>query len=345
MLSKMLPMRAGHSLRDHVSSYFLTLFLTLLVAPATPYAKAQFLNWSAGTRYDNQIGGVPQRQGVGAAVFNNTLFVAYADPYLVDQFQNSTVYIMRSTNGIDFSPPERVVIYSISQYIVSSATPALAVFNGKLYIAWNTGQGSANFASSSDGSTWDGFVEGYRTNVDNSPSIASFNGVLYSGVRNAQDQTLEFCRIFTDDTNYCVQWPNNRLGFNPGLGVFNGQLYIGYQDINTHDIWFLYTADGNNFVTSGNATNDQTSTAPAFAVHNNILYLGFRTNDGDHKFLYKYSYDGVNFSGGVDPHYQMGGPSGLIDGSGLAYSIYNGNLFNLFTSNDTSHNLYSTNAP
>jgi hypothetical protein len=124
------------------------------------------------------------------------------------------------------------------------------------------------------------------------------------------------------------------MGFSPSLAYSGGQLYIAFQNLGSHALdYYVSTTQGltiGSLITT--AASDQTSTTPSLAVHNGSIYMGFRSNDGQHNFLYKTtSNGGATWSKSVEasPSYSMNGNPVLVDGTGLAnYQSY---LYNIFT--------------
>lgn len=293
-----------------------------------------------------QTGGEQDRQGVGAAVFNNTLYIAYTDSVPQTNGNYAIILASNTDGGATFGNKLQVTNGGFPIYGVNN--PSLAVYNNKLYLAYNDAQTYSNVISSSDGVNWSN-VHPCTTGVNSSVSLAVFNNLLYFGLRNASNGSVTMCAInAADQVVQVTNLPQYTANAYPGIGVFTppgGQptLYVGYEALsNDHNINLLLSTDGVNYSFSSAAASDQTSTAPSFAIHNGIFYLGFRTNDGDHKFLYKYTTNGSNWSGNVDQNWTMGGPAALINATNLTGSPYNGYLFNIFTSNDSSHYVWSS---
>ena len=311
---------------------------------------AQQLNWSGAQQVSpgEGIKGQLSREGLSAVVFKNQMYLVHAGQTAIDSYGNKNVFIQTSSDGVHFSNNVAIVSSVNGIAAASIGNPSITVYNNQLWVAFNNQLGGgvegADFISSSDGVTWGlaGGVGGY--NFLGSPSIVAFSNGLYLALTNAADSSIIFCRV--QGTNpYCANFVNNKVSFNPSLGVFNGRIYIGYTNLsNDHQMWLLYGTDGNNFTTSNVLTTSTSSTPPEFAIHNNALYVGFRTNDGAHEFLYRYSSDGVDFSAQFEPGYTMGGYPGMVDATGLTSSSYNGALLNYFSSNDSSLSVYYSGA-
>ena len=116
------------------------------------------------------------------------------------------------------------------------------------------------------------------------------------------------------------------------MAVCNGTLYISAQKFSSHNLALYTTQNGTQLYESTATANDQTSTTPSLVSHNGFLYIGSRTNYGDHKFLYKYATTGGNWTT-VDPRYQMGDLPTLVDNVQTSPStppIFQGSSFDAF---------------
>lgn len=304
------------------------------------------MNWATPQRDSSTpIGGELGRQGVGVVNWNGQIWAAYLGTSAIDSQGDAYIYTAQTSGETTFSNKVQVTVGDGST-VAGYTNPALAVRDGKLYLAYINSNGTANFISTSDGVTWSYYINTCTRNVISSVSLAVYNGKVYMGLEDYYTHTLVLCEIGpTDQIDAVNAFTNIGINFNPGLGVFGNTLYIATESSdNSHQINLYSTLDGRNL----NVTNfpgDQTSTSPSLAVHNGVLYLGFRTNDSNKKFLYKYSNDGVNFSGAFDPRWAQGGPPALVNGDNLP-GPYNGHLFTFFSSNTAIPNyLCSSSAP
>ena len=85
--------------------------------------------------------------------------------------------------------------------------------------------------------------------------------------------------------------------------------------------------------------------------------MAFRSNDGDHNLLYKYSTDGASWSSNIQvAGNQMAGPPALVTTSATATDLSympgpfdgtakTGDLFNLYVANDSSQVLWTQFTP
>jgi hypothetical protein len=316
------------------------MFLLFSAATATTLF-SQTLTFSTPERDSTTpIGGESGRVGVGAANFNNELWVAYGGLTSVDPKNDTYVYVAENSNGgINYGGKSQVVV-SGPDTVASDANPALAVFNGNLYLAYNDAYGNSNFVVSSDGYNWGSQVYGCNPGgnyfYDASPTLAVFGSYLYVGLRDHDTQAMVICRIASNNSVTVTEYPSITLNFNPGLGVFNGSLYAAIEsNANSHTIYFYTSPDGSNWTLQTGASQDQSSTAPTLAVHNGILYMGFRSNDSRDLFFYKYSTDGVNFTTAIRGNTAVEGNPMLLEATTLTGSPYQGALY-LYWASDSS---------
>ena len=316
------------------------------------------ISWAAPyTTYSEELGGVYDRQGPAAAVYNGALWMAYTsvnNPY-GDQWGDDYVYVGNSNSGVPWTPTAPV--NPSGGLAISNVNPALMGFGPNLYLALNTGGQYPAFVPYNSGSGW-GVVTGVISeDVDYSPSLAydPTNNVMYMGYRNSSDQTLVLCKMDSTQAITCNNFPGTtQMNFNPGMAVMNGVLYIGFEAYdNSHQLLFYKSTDqGQTITLSTAAGTDTTSTAPSLMVRtiNNVqvLYFGFRSNDSGHYFLYKYTTDGANFSNTVNTGITMGGAPMLVwdqDNGGMSYNGYPPSqpyIYNLFSQNDIDHYLYES---
>src|SRR5205085_2901327 len=112
--------------------------------------------------------------------------------------------------------------------------PSLAVFNGKLYLAWVADDPSDTLAvcSSADGTTWSAADDiGQQSQVG--PSLAVFNGRLYVAFIGTQTSN----RVLVCSSADGAIWPANvdskqSSQFAPSLTAFDGQLFMSLVDAN-----------------------------------------------------------------------------------------------------------------
>jgi hypothetical protein len=307
------------------------------------------------------IGGVSGREGPGVAAgfVPNQISYVYTAPNdpIGDQYNDQYVYY-----GATNQQPQRIVPQSGE--VFSDANPALQVVTVPgappvLYLAINSNQNPAyNYGGFSslfiyDGANWNLPPSEIPSSIpftQYSPSLTASSQYLFTGLTNAADHTLVICRTDitvqgggTDCTNFPGSWTMN---FNPALAYWNGVLYIGFEEYdNTHALRLFTSTDNGQTINQNtqisNVNEDTTSMAPSLIVANNALYVGFRSNDGGHNFLYRYSTDGINFS------VRQGTGESMNSGPAFVISPYNNTnyLYNYYTSDDGNHTLVINEAP
>lgn len=212
---------------------------------------------------------------------------------------------------------------------------------GDLYLFYNDAYGTTNYVYTSDGVNWSGVYSintGYF--IDASQSAVVYNGEIYVGLRDHASYSLILATVDSSNNTGSTIFPSIGLNFNPGLAVFNNELYIGITtDANSHDLYYFTTSDGVNLAGpfTGIAAHSS-STAPTLAVLNNVLYYGFRANDSTDVFWYLYSTDGVNWSSTIRGNVAIGGNPELVVAPDLP-GPENGDIFFLWAS-DSSPDFY-----
>ena len=300
---------------------------------------AQTLNWSAPIAdYNVAMSGISQRQAPAAAVFNHKMYMAYtSDNAYGDSYGDNYVYYGSNSGGVtDYEPVG--YINPAGGNAITNLNPSLLGFTTSLYLVVATyGNGFPPAYSAMNTSGQWGVMTGFPTTAPASGSpagMATDGTYLYMGYRNINDNTLVLCRMNASQVITCNSFPGTEtMGFSPALSYSGGNLYIAFQDLNSHNLdYYVSTDQGQtigNLITT--AASDQTSTAPSLALHGGYIYMGFRTNDGSHQFIYKTtSNGGASWTSSVEasPSYSMAGNPSLVDGAGL--TSYSGYLYNIF---------------
>ncbi len=184
--------------------------------------------------------------------------------------------------------------------LASGGSPALAVFNDKLYCVHEgqNGDGWLWFCSF-DGEKWSDDTK-LAMGTSASPAIAVYNGKLYC-VREGQngDGLLWFCSFDGENWSDDKKLPNgtgsSRPGYPPAaLAVYQDKLYCVHEGQHGDGwLWFC-SFDGENW--SNDTKMDRgTSAGPALVVLNNLLYCLHEGQNQD-GWLWYTSYDGVSWS-------------------------------------------------
>lgn len=332
----------------------------------TPIEEAAALPFSQpASSQEFSADGVLQRKGVGAAVAPsstgaNALFVAYMQ---TDTNSNGDAPVAVSTNftglGQD-TDPGYVAYYESGGAltpVLSISNPSIAYDNdGHLYLAtidhtdtaciWEI---TSTLIANGQQVQWNGPYD-CVSGVYYSPSLtylqgtSAGNGTLFMGLTNAADNTLTLEKVpvvngtFENTDQTVTNFPDDQLGFSPGLGVFDNTVYIAIQAYNnSHDLYYWTTTDGQNLTFYTGAAAGKTSTTPSIVSWNDILFLGYRTDDSDYKFIYKYSTDGVNWTSVPSYSEQMDGPPYLINSTGITTQPQ---IINIYVGLDSAKNVW-----
>jgi hypothetical protein len=290
-------------------------------------AKAQpgLLSWGAPVMDTSiHVSGQTSRSGVGAAVFNGKIYIAYSD-----HSTNGNLWLTYQITPSSHSTPVKV------PGAVVNNNPALAVYNYRLWVVWVDSASNLYFASTSDGVTFDGNYGGCNApgTVLDSPSAVAFSSYLVIGYKTTSS-TFGLCNVSANNTSNHYTYPTWSVGDGPGLGVVNGNLWVANRDSGSNNYIRLHISpDGINFTYNSDATFNHTSTSPSIVFYNGNAYIGYRQNADACEFYYTYELGGgAPFLGPKILTWSMGGPPNLLVGP-------DGHLYNIFSQNASSHYL------
>lgn len=112
------------------------LALLALFAFSTASGFSQALSWATAERdTTTPIGGESQRPGVGAANWNGYLWVAYIGSTTIDSKGDAYIYTAYNSGGTTFGNKHQVTVTG-GQTVAAANNPAIAVFNGLLYLVY-----------------------------------------------------------------------------------------------------------------------------------------------------------------------------------------------------------------
>jgi hypothetical protein len=168
--------------------------------------------------------------------------------------------------------------------------PALAVFKGRLFMAWAGVEGDKRLflANSPDGDEFAGHMEfPQQFNTTQKPALAVFNNRLFMAWRSEPapghpDVGLLQWTSSPDGVNFDP--PLNRGDFNssqgPALTGFNRQLFMAWKGAGTDVGLFLASSsDGKSFADKQQRPEQKTSQGPALAVVNNRMSMAWTSAD------------------------------------------------------------------
>lgn len=275
----------------------------------TPFASN--LSWTlyANTPYPT-IGGVGDREGFGAAIFNHNLYVAYTQAGSGDQ----PVYINQVNDSGNLPGGNYSYVNPTGGSAYSNANPNLVAGGGNMFLVLNNASRNTGIWKY-NGSGWD-LYGSLPTSSDYSPgaAISDDGSTLYIGLRATNvpyggngpngDETMTICRVSTASfSSSCSAHPGTqKLLFNPELAYWNGTLYAAFAaDDGSHTVKYFTSTDGGQTLTAqSGASSDQASISPKLVIYNGALYMGFRSNDSSQRLITKYTTDGVNWSSSVN---------------------------------------------
>ena len=225
-----------------------------------------------------------------------------------------------------FSPQFRADNYGIS------GVPALAVYNGLLYMAWR-GAGSGDdkiyYASfNPNGSGWSAQNRAGSFGISGSPALAVYNGLLYMAWRGAGSGDDKIYYAAFNGSSWGGQNRADSYGISgsPALCAYNNLLYMAWRGSGSGDDKIYYAAfNGSSWGGQNRAGSFGNSDTPALCAYNNLLYMAWRgAGDGKDKIYYAAfngaSWGGQNRAGGYGI---SGGPALCVDND-LLYMAWRG---------------------
>lgn len=233
---------------------------------------------------------VPLAAGPALAVFNDRLYVAAnTGPQLA---------VTSSADGVTFDSPQ------VLEGLRLARSPAMAVFDGRLYISYrpNDGSDTLHVTRSDDGVAFRNPARHYaNVQLEGDPSMTALDGKLHIAYRpRGQNDQL---RVVSSADGVALEaarsYDTELLEFGPGLGAFNGRLYIPYKGPDAH-LHILTTEDG---PATGALANHpaliphiSSEVGPATAAFGNRLYVAFKADDGSNQLCIARTSTGATFS-------------------------------------------------
>jgi len=223
---------------------------------------------------------------------------------------------------------------------VMGTQPALASFNGDLYVAFQANNSSHTFfvASSSSGTNFPTATGYSNILIGSAPALAVYNGSLYAAFQANDSSHTLFVTSSSNGTTWPAAWPisNVQIGSAPAMTVFNGELYVAFRaNDSSNDLWIASSTNGTSF--SSQAISGQSmggNSSPAMAVFNGKLYIAYRANNSNNDLWIASSTNGTTFSSQLIPNQSMGGSSSP------ALAVYNNTLYYIYEANDSTNSLY-----
>ena len=161
--------------------------------------------------------------------------------------------------------------------------PALAVFNGTLYMAWKGMElDDRIFWSTFNGTSWapQKLLAGVGTS--SGPALAVFQGKLYMAWKGLGDDQRIWWSAFNGASWSAQQViPGVGTSTGPRLAVYNNLLYAAWKgEFDDPGIWWS-SFNGTAWATQKEVSGVGTSVGPALAVFQNALYAAWKGEFGD----------------------------------------------------------------
>jgi hypothetical protein len=213
--------------------------------------------------------------------------------------QGKGIHWSPSNSGPDWQREEQ-----ISEAEVGTS-PALAVFNGRIYLAWRGFGGGADTICCSSPQDYRSQPQVPGAKSDCAPALAAFRGRLYLFYRNPENFFIRWSytlngRDWVAGSSGGVPYAGTSTP--PALAVLKDRLYAVWKGAGTDDtIYCAYTSDGENWPWDKGpkprspVADAHTSHGPALAAFKGRLYLAWKGADKDTGIYWSSSQDGKNW--------------------------------------------------
>ena len=199
--------------------------------------------------------------------------------------------------------------------------PALATFNGRLYMAWKGAEFDEGiYWNSFNGTNWAPQQKVSGVATSSGVSLAVFNGKLYMAWKGMHaDQGIYWSSF--DGTNWAQQKHVAGVGTSTGprLAVFNNALYMAWKGIEGNQTLWWSTFNGTSWAPQQRIPGVASSVGPALAVFNNVLYAAWKGMLGDQRIWWS-TFNGTSWA----PQQQI---SGALSSEGPSLAVFNNILY------------------
>lgn len=258
----------------------LVLLLVIALIANTLYAE---IGWDVNRLMTNQKSPLT----VSMKAFNGKIYCA--------QKANTSdkIAIVNSSDGITWN-------WASAYYIPSgltSASPALEVFNNKLYcMVKGVNDNNPYYCITSDGTNWSGWTKIVGPLTNTGVALTAFNGKLYC-VNKGYNNNEMWMFSTSDGSNWGgnSQIPNFYSPNTAALTVYNNKLHCVVKGTDSK-LYSFWTSNGTSWSAAYNIQNQSTSQTPALGVLDGKLQCVWVANDGSNKLYYSSSSDGQNWS-------------------------------------------------
>ena len=197
---------------------------------------------------------------------------------------------LNALDGVTWSPQQAV------PNALTSTAPALAPFNGKLYMAWKGAGGDQSlWFSNRDFGGWSPPAPIPNGGTSSQPALCAFNNRLvavWKGISG--DQGMYYSTFDGNGWQPQRNIPGVGTSHYPGLAVFGGRLYMAWKGAGNDLNIYYSTFDGANWSPSRNIPNVGTSNAPSLSASGGTLYMAWVGIPGDPS-LYFTVFDGITW--------------------------------------------------
>ena len=179
----------------------------------------------------------------------------------------------------------------------TSAGPAMAVFQEKLYIAFKSNDSSNLLLviSSEDGTTWQSSPVKTNNSTSAGPAMAVFQDKLYIAFKSNDSNNLLLVTSSEDGKTWQSSpvKTNNSTSASPAMAVFQDKLYIAFKSNDSRNLLLVTSSeDCKTWQYPPVETNNSTSAGPAMALFQGKLDIAFKSNDDRNLLLVISSEDG-----------------------------------------------------
>jgi hypothetical protein len=286
-----------------------------------------------------------------------TLFAqqsAWADDSIYTFWQanesSNQIFYSASYDGTDwFSYDEQTFSQSINSADSTSATPAAAAYNDKLYVVWKASDPSNRiyYSASSDGNIWpDGQPINSVDSTSAAPAVVAFDEKLYVFWKASDPSNRIYYSVSSDGKNWSGGQTINNVdstSATPALTTDGNKLYVFWRENGSNNIYYSASSDGITWPDQGNQVKDQnnnaitSTTAPAATYNKDLggLYLVWKVSDGSNQIFYSTSSDGSAWTP------QLLTNKSNITSTAPAASVYNDSVYIAWRDLDSSSIYYT----
>jgi hypothetical protein len=162
------------------------------------------------------------------------------------------------------------------------SAPAMAMFGGRLYLAFraNDSSNALYITSTSDGVHWQAPADDIGDiELANAPAMTVFGGQLYIAFRANNSSDGLYLISSSDGANWTSpkQVSGIQIGSSPALAAFGGKLYAAYRaDNSSYGLCIISSSDGVNWTTPAQTVSGiQMGSKPALVVFDGRLYAAY----------------------------------------------------------------------